>query len=253
MSETGTVPGTTAPVATGTSTPEGAQAIQAERDASIQDATNAQAESVAATEAMIGDTSIATDANSVTDARAFDAPALAQMLASTEGASPEALEYSTKYLSEKLGLSADEAGGIIYALQDGVNARNELQQMQVFEDVGGRKGFDELREWASTGLSKEALDQYNSMQENATSIDDYKALVGFLAEQRNARQGQEPERISGETPPEPRIKPITSRDEYRSLMRDPRYTSDPSFRDAVDARMEAGVNAGNYQIVNKRR
>lgn len=184
--------------------------------------------------------------------RLFDAPKLAEMISSGDGISEDALNYTSNLLQDKLGLSDAEARGILYALAEGTNASNELAEMRVFGDVGGKQGFEELRQWAATGLSAEDLATYNQLSSNAKGLDDYKSAVKFLADKRGDRVGNAPNRTSGETPSESAIKPIRSRQELTRLMGDERYETEPAFREAVDRRFEEGVRLGVYSVDGRR-
>ena len=207
-------------------------------------------ESLNVTEAMAKEADAPPEPMS-SEERFFDAPKLAEMLTSGEGVSAEALEYTSAVLQERLGMSDDEAKGLIYALQSGVNAQSTLTENQVFEKVGGRSEFDSLKSWAETALGAEDKAEYNRLAESASTPQEYKAAVDFLHQKREERHGVQPEREMGQTPPSPAIKPIRSRAELVRLMSDERYASEPSFREAVDRRLDEGVRTGVYDILNR--
>ena len=225
------------------------EAAQAEIEAAPGVAETARAESLAATEALMPQDAPA--GLDLGEQRVFDAPALAQMIQSGEGVSDDAMNYSAALLQDRLGLSQEESKGIMYALAQGTNAQRELATYQLYDSVGGESAYGDLKTWAETALAPNEIEEFNGMLNGAQSLDDQKAALQFLKNKKTQREGAEPQRLQGDTTPEPTIKPIQSRDEYMELMRDPRYDKDPSYRDAVESRLQAGIEQGVYQILRK--
>lgn len=217
--------------------------------AASNDPATATAETLAATEALIPTEE--GGAAPAPEARVFDAPALAQMIESGDGISPEAMDYSSALLQDRLGLSDDEARGILFALAEGTNARNTLAENELFGTVGGKEAFGELQTWAADNLSETEIEEFNSNLANAASIEDQKSALQHLQGLREERQGVAPNRVAGEVSPEPAVKPIKSRAELVQLMSDPRYDKDPVFREAVDRRLEAGLGSDSYKTWNR--
>ena len=227
-------------------------AAVAAEDAQQADAiTQERADSLSATEALMEAAEAPQGGSSDSSERFFDAPRLAEMLASSDGVSEDALTYTSTVLQDRLGLSEDEAKGVIYALRSGVNAQASLAEADVFQSVGGKENFASLRTWAETALSQEDKAEYNRLSEIASTTEEYKQAVDFLHAKREERHGVAPNRDSGETPPSPAIKPIRSRSELVRLMSDSRYETEPGFRAAVDQRLNEGVRLGVYDIMNK--
>ena len=233
-------------VQTGSAT--SAEAVQAEDAGRAEQVSTDSAANLAATEALIP----SDEPSFVPEgAREFDAPALAKMIESGEGITPEAMDYSSALLQERLGLSDEEARGIMYAMTAGTNAAQELATYKLYDSVGGQEAFQDLKSWAESGLSADEVDEFNGMLSSAKTLEEQTAALQYLKNKRLQREGSAPNRVQGDTSPAPSIKPIKSRAEYMELMRDSRYERDPQFREAVEKRLEAGIASGEYQILRK--
>lgn len=217
-----------------------------------QEDTTKEVASTQEAEQTIRETEQMVEAQETTEApteRSFDATLLAQKIESGEGLDENTINYTTNMLKEKLGLTEQEAKGVLVAFTQGTQAQRGLAVQEVFSDVGGEQGYEDLKSWAATALEQEDIDTFNRLATEAKTVDESKAAVRWLQNKKTAREGLEPNRAEGGTEPSPAIKPIRSRKELMTLMSDSRYESEPAFREAVDRRLEAGVNQGVYNIV----
>ena len=224
---------------------QSSEAIQQEDSAKEVEATQAAEQTIRETEQMV-------EAQETTEApseRSFDATLLAQKIESGEGLDENTINYTTQVLQDKLGLTEDEAKGVLVAFTQGTQAQRNLAVNEVFSEVGGQKGYEDLKTWAASALSQEDIDSFNRLASEAKTVEDSKSAIRWLQNKKTMREGLEPNRAEGGTEPSSAIKPIRSRKELMTLMSDSRYESDPAFREAVDRRLEAGVNQGVYDIV----
>lgn len=106
---------------------------------------------------------------------------------------------------------------------------------EVYNSVGGEDNYKAMVDWAADNMSEGQIDAFN-IAVNSGDMNQTKFAVQGLRSMYEAQQGVEPARnYAGQSRP--------SADAYSSLaqmkadMADPRYSSDPAFRDQVAAKL----------------
>ena len=101
--------------------------------------------------------------------------------------------------------------------------------------VGGKAEYDALLEWASTSLDVNEIDAFNRAIESPDTND-----VIFAVKSLNARRlvsdGQPPTLMQGDTGGS-KIGSFQSIAQLTKAMNDPRYQSDPAYRDEVTSKL----------------
>lgn len=132
---------------------------------------------------------------------------------------------------EKAGISRD----MVEAYIRGQESIATSQAMEIQGEVGGNANYNAMADWAADNLSDSDLDGFNSIVENG-SVDQAKMAVKGLYAQFISAGGQPPELSQGGTSGSS-VKPFGSAAQVTEAMRDPRYSSDPAFRDNVEKRL----------------
>lgn len=113
----------------------------------------------------------------------------------------------------------------------GQEATAARYQQEILSAVGGEAAYRQMTQWAQTTLTPDQLSAYNQAVESA-DLSQVKQAVQSLAYQYGRAQGSEPSLVQG------KVAPVVS-DQFQSAaqlvsaMADPRYKSDPAFRDVV--------------------
>jgi len=132
---------------------------------------------------------------------------------------------------EKAGISRD----MVEAYIRGQESLATSQALDIQNEVGGNANYNAMADWASDNMSDGDLDGFNSIVESG-SIDQAKMAVKGLYAQFISAGGQPPELSQGGTSGSS-VKPFGSAAQVTEAMRDPRYSSDPAFRDNVEKRL----------------
>jgi hypothetical protein len=123
-----------------------------------------------------------------------------------------------------------------------IEARKVVQQndTRMFMDAaGGEESYQTMSEWARSNWSPEQIAVYNRQVESG---DRHSALfaVESLRTQFEAANGRIPNRLSAVgSPSNAGSQPFRSAAEMTTAMKDPRYKSDPAYRDDVARRLAA--------------
>lgn len=134
---------------------------------------------------------------------------------------------------EKLGVPRLQAETIVNSL---IQA-DEAAVNKVYQAAGGEEALNEMRRWASTGLSEPERDWFNS-QANSGDAVKAQAAVEWLGNKY---------RRSGKATPKVSLEGVTApqaNDVYESMaqalveMKDPRYKTDPAYRARIEAKMK---------------
>ena len=105
-----------------------------------------------------------------------------------------------------------------------------------YNSVGGEQNYQNLVEWAGNTLPQNEIDSFNRALESPNNQDGLFAIKSLHAQYQLANNT--PNLIQGSTG-------TSGSDGYKSLiqmseaMRDPRYNSDPAFREEVTRKLEA--------------
>lgn len=132
---------------------------------------------------------------------------------------------------EKAGISRD----MVEAYIRGQESIATSQAMDIQGEVGGNANYNAMADWAADNLSDSDLDGFNSIVENG-SVDQAKMAVKGLYSQFISAGGNPPELSQGGTSGSS-VKPFGSAAQVTEAMRDPRYSTDPAFRDNVEKRL----------------
>jgi len=144
---------------------------------------------------------------------------------------------------EDMGLSKD----IVDQFADGMKAKQQLQQYQAqelqkgaFDQVGGEGNYKAMGEWAASNLSDGELSAYN---ENVNSGDPNKinlavnALYSKYSKSNTIKPNNQLSGMSATTG----VTPFQNDAQQRAAQADPKYATDPAYRQQVDARIAASM------------
>lgn len=124
----------------------------------------------------------------------------------------------------------------------GQTALIERQRSDVLSVVGGEKAFEAFQKWADKGLSNEEKQAFNKALESGdTSV--AKTVLSGLYSKYTAQNGTKPKLLSGTKGPTG-PKPFNNVHEMVKAQQDPKYQTDPSYRNQVEQRIRAAVQAG---------
>ena len=151
-------------------------------------------------------------------------------LASEEFSDKGELSEDTYKSLEKIGLSKMVVDTYIAGQQAIVNQ----QQMEITSEIGGMQEYQKLSNWAAENLSDSDLEAYNLTVESGT-VDQAKFAIRSLY--RQFQEAGAPTIAQGSVNGTG-IPPFQSRAQVTVAMRDPRYETDPAYRDEVLKRLE---------------
>ena len=118
----------------------------------------------------------------------------------------------------------------------GQQALSVQQAATIQESIGGAGNYEAMAEWASENLADGDLDAFNSIVEGQ-SVEQARVAVKGLYAQFQAAGGKGPSLVQGSTSGDAGVKPFGSTAQVTEAMRDPRYASDPAYREQVEKRM----------------
>ena len=111
----------------------------------------------------------------------------------------------------------------------------DAEMNQVYNSAGGEAEYNRLTEWAADNLTEQKLDAFNSMidQGNATAI---QIAVSGLRSEYEAQEGYEGRMLTGKSARA--VDGFRSQAEVGRAMSDPRYDTDPAYRQDVYDKLE---------------
>lgn len=133
---------------------------------------------------------------------------------------------------ESMGYPKD----LVDAFIAGQKAILNTEQNQLFQEVGGEKAYREMQAWASENMSDSAKQAYNSAVESGDMEQATLAIRGLRDSYLRAN-GKQPNQLMGRSSGQPTITGFRSTRELTQAMRDPRYASDPAYRQDVEDRL----------------
>lgn len=117
---------------------------------------------------------------------------------------------------------------------DGARALAEKQVNELTNEIGGREVYSSMVEWASKNLSPQEIEAYNK----AVSTDDAQqqalAVRGLYSKFKDTAG---PSFIKGKSSSASNSAPFESWAQVKEAMKDPRYGSDPAYRQKVTERL----------------
>jgi len=140
-------------------------------------------------------------------------------------------ELYTKY--EQQGLPRELLDRHVGALK----AEYQQFESKVFEVAGGSKEqYDAVREWAKTNVPRAELEAFNTALEGSNE----QALLAVhgLVSRYRAANGNPPNGLLNGGSGNPSTDVFNSWAEVQVAMRDPRYSSDPAYRNSVVAKLD---------------
>jgi hypothetical protein len=156
-----------------------------------------------------------------------------------------AIESARNEFSESGELSdstfdALEAAGLPRAFVEqyinGQEAMSIQQAASIQESIGGAGNYEAMAEWASENMADGDLDAFNAIVEGP-SVEQARITVKGMYAQFQAAGGKGPALVQGSTSGDSGVKPFGSTAQVTEAMRDPRYASDPAYRENVEKRM----------------
>jgi len=141
-------------------------------------------------------------------------------------------ELSTDSFSEleKMGYPKE----MVETYIKGMQASEAADSDAVMQVAGGADGYKELTDWARDNMEARELELYNQMV--GTGTDNAKMAVEWLMSKREVAGGIEPNLLSGRATGAPKQE-YRSTAEVVSDMKDPRYATDPAFRQDVENKL----------------
>ena len=111
----------------------------------------------------------------------------------------------------------------------------DAEMNSVYNSAGGEAEYNRLTEWAADNLAESKLDAFNSMidQGNATAI---QIAVSGLRSEYEAQEGYEGRMLTGKSARA--VDGFRSQAEVVRAMSDPRYDTDPAYRQDVYDKLE---------------
>lgn len=152
----------------------------------------------------------------------------------------------TGELSEASIESLEKAGiprEYVQAYINGTQLQIEQQVNEIKEYAGGSEAYDSMTSWAVENLSDTEIDAFNEIVESGTVEQAKIAIRGLMSRYQSENGGYErsPKLIQGGTKGSG-VTPFTSAAQVRQAMRDPRYATDPAYRQEVERRMAVSSN-----------
>ncbi len=127
----------------------------------------------------------------------------------------------------KAGISREYVDGYIR----GQEALAVQYQSEVFEVAGGQQGYTEMIQWAAKNLTLNEINAFNTSV-NSGDLEQAKLSVQGLMAKYVASEGNEPRLVKG-TATGDAASVFRSTAELTAAMKDPRYKSDPAYRQDV--------------------
>ena len=147
--------------------------------------------------------------------------------------------HETGELSEDTYESLQNAGisrEMVDSYIAGQTAMADNETNAVKNEVGGADSYAAMLEWAGDNLEPDEIEAYNSMVESGNLSQAKVAAKGLYAQYVSA--GGKPPKLSQGNTSGSAIKPFSSTAQITQAMSDPRYKSDPAFRQSVQDRIE---------------
>lgn len=122
--------------------------------------------------------------------------------------------------------------GMIDAYVEGQKARLTAFENAVLEPVGGREEFAKISQWAAKSLPAAEVNAFNAVM-NSGDVEQGKLAIAGLKGKFDTAMGQEPTLQRGSNLPASGGDVFRSNTELVNAMRDPRYKTDPAYRNDV--------------------
>ena len=123
-----------------------------------------------------------------------------------------------------------------YRANNQVPELDDKQVSQLKDVAGGEKEYDSMLEWAKSSLQKEEVDMYDAVMEQGNPLACFFAVQALKYRYDDA-SGVDGQMLTGKAP-------SSNKDQYKSqaqlvaAMNDPRYETDPAYRQDVMEKLE---------------
>ena len=141
-------------------------------------------------------------------------------------------EESYKELNQK-GMSPEMVNSWI----QGQQAITDKIQDIAFNSVGGAEQYQTIIDWAGKSLAQNEIDSFNRALESSNPDDSLFAIKSLNARYQ-MEQGSSPNLLQGSTGGSS-AEAFTSLAQMSEAMKDPKYHTDPAFRDEVTRKLES--------------
>jgi hypothetical protein len=160
---------------------------------------------------------------------------------STSNAVQKATEEFTENgkLSDKAFVELDKAGiprEMVEQYIQGQEAISTASALEIQESIGGNANYAAMSEWAGENLADGDLQAYNDIVERG-SVEQARVAVKGMYAQFLAAGGKAPNLAQGATSGAAGAKAFGSAASMVEAMQDPRYKSDPAYREQVEKRI----------------
>ena len=112
---------------------------------------------------------------------------------------------------------------------------------QLVDPIGGEEAYAEMIEWARTNLSEPEISAYDKIMMEG-DLTQKALVVQGLSARYSKDNPTAPSLIQGEAGPSNVSSSYESWDQVKQAMRDPRYQSDPAYRNKVTQRLDVSNN-----------
>lgn len=148
-------------------------------------------------------------------------------------------KYETAGQIDDSDYEALEKAGIPRAMVDqyiaGTEALREVQRTTIFNEVGGKANYEAAARWAATALTKEEVASFNKIMDGGSFEDKRLAAAGLYSRYTKA-EGSRPALLTpNNTPSQGDVYRSTA--ELTAAMSDPRYQTDPAYRNDVATKL----------------
>jgi hypothetical protein len=106
-----------------------------------------------------------------------------------------------------------------------------------YSSVGGKEQYNSILEWAGKSLSEKEIGVFNSALEHGT-VDESLFVIKSLNAQYQMANGSMPNLMQGSTGGSG-SEAFNSLAQMSEAMRDPKYGTDPAYREEVTRKLEA--------------
>ncbi len=113
-------------------------------------------------------------------------------------------------------------------------------ERSILDSVGGQESYQQMVSWASQNLDPAEVASYNEVT-NSGNLPAIKFAVEALANRYKAAEGYEAPLVTGKRA-QAEEKGFRSHAELSRAIADPRYNSDPAYRNDVEARLARSAN-----------
>jgi hypothetical protein len=158
----------------------------------------------------------------------------------------------TQDVSEETIASLEKAGiprDVFNLYLEGLKAQTTVLVNSIHEIAGGKEAYEAATGWAAKNLKAEEIAAFNEALDNPTLRET--AITGLMARYQKAAPSEGRHVIPTDTPAVG-SDVFTSRDDLVAAQKDPRYASDPKYRQEVADKL-ARSQAGGFKAFDRPR